>query len=99
MKITIEIPLPMATINRMLAMHPWERKKYRDFVHHAVSELSTIETDSSTPIISTPKQPLTKLWHSEFLQVIRPNASRKSLIAKLKSDAKSLKKPSSKSKK
>lgn len=99
MKVRVTIPIPMATINRMLAMHHWERKKYRDFVHFAVSELSTIETDSLTQTTLMPRQPSTSLWHLEFLQTIRPNKSRQLLIRKLKSEAKPRKRPSSKSKK
>lgn len=95
MKIKVTIPIPMATINRLLAMHHWERKTYRDFVHFAVSELSTIETDSLTPTISTPKRRSTELWNLEFLETIRPSKSRKLLIRRLKA---AKKKPSSKSK-
>lgn len=37
--LTIELPFAMPTLNRLLAMHHWEHKKYRDMIQHAVYEL------------------------------------------------------------
>lgn len=33
----IELPFPLPTWNRILAMHHWERKKLRDQIHQMVT--------------------------------------------------------------
>ena len=38
-EITIELPIPLPTWNRLLAMHPWERKKCRDMIHSFVGKV------------------------------------------------------------
>ena len=96
MKVRIEIPLPMPTWNRILAMHPWERKKLRDLMHHAVSLSITYGADWPIWTEFQSKRVSTDLFTEMYLQTIRPSKSRKSTIDKLKA---SQKPPSSKSKK
>ena len=84
----IEIPLPMPTWNRMLAMHPWERKKLRDLLHHAVSLSITHGLDWPTSTVFLGKPCSTELFTLEYLQTIRPSKSRKSRIDKLKASEK-----------
>ena len=36
LSIRIVLPFPLPTWNRVLAMHPWARKKMRDMIHEAV---------------------------------------------------------------
>lgn len=83
-ELTIEIPLPMPTWNRMLAMHPWERKKLRDLLHHAVSLSITYGSDWPISTDYQGKPCSTELFTAEYLQTIRPSASRKLLIRKLR---------------
>ncbi|QDV78049.1 hypothetical protein [Botrimarina mediterranea] len=87
-ELTIEIPLPMPTWNRMLAMHPWERKNLRDFLHHAVSLSLTYGSDWPTVTEYRGKRWSMELWLASYYQTIRPNTSRKQLIAKLRATEK-----------
>lgn len=84
----VRLPFPLPTWNRLLAMHHWERKKLRDWIHHAVSISIRAGTDSLTPMESAQRLQSTGLSLLEYYQMIRPNASRKSLLAKRKSDHK-----------
>lgn len=83
-QITIELPIPMPTWNRILQMHPWERKKLRDYIHHAVSTSYTYGTDWPTVTEFQGKRLSTELFMLEYFQMIRPNKSRKQLIASKK---------------
>mgnify|MGYP006910771500 CR=1 FL=1 len=38
MKVRIELPYPLPLWNRILAMHPWSRKKLRDLIHSFVQD-------------------------------------------------------------
>ena len=85
-RIVIEIPVPMPTWNRLLAMHPWERKKCRDLIHLFVSLSITHGPDWPTLTDYQGKQQSTDLLKMEYLQTIRPNKSRKSAISKAKAE-------------
>lgn len=81
---TIEIPLPMPTWNRLLAMNKWQRMKLRHYIHHAVFMSITYGSDWPTVMEFQGRPYSTELWKLEFYQMIRPNTSRKSQIASLK---------------
>ena len=87
-KLRIEIPLPMPTWNRILAMQHFERIKLREYLHHAVSMSITHGRDWPTSMVFRSKQYSTELFRLEYLQTIRPNTSRKSAIRKLKAGMK-----------
>jgi Holliday junction resolvase RusA-like endonuclease len=46
-KLTITLPIPMPTWNRILAMHPWERMKLRHLIHQFVLHSTTTASDSA----------------------------------------------------
>ena len=82
MRYQIEIPLPMPTWNRILAMHHWERVKLRHLLHLFVSLSITHGSDWPTWTVFQGKRRSMDLLKLEYLQTIRPNKSRKSAIAK-----------------
>lgn len=84
----IEIPLPMPTWNRILAMQHFERMKLRDLIHTFVSLSATHGSDWPTSTDYQGKRQSTDLLKLEYLQTIRPNKSRKSAITKLKANLK-----------
>ena len=92
--IRIELPYPLPTWNRILAMNPWQRKKLRDMIHASLSALSVIESCDTTLTVYRPKQSWTALYMLEYLQTIRPNSSRKSALKAIRAEKKE---PSSKS--
>lgn len=86
--LTIELPVPMPTWNRILAMHHFERKKLRDLVHKFVSLSITHGASWPTSTDFQGRQRSTDLLRLEYLQVIRPNKSRKSTIDSVKASLK-----------
>lgn len=72
----IVLPVAMPTWNRVLAMHPYERKKLRDMLHKIVA-------DSVNGVDQTELEAL------EYLQCIRPNKTRKAEIKRIKDSMKS----------
>ena len=88
MMMTITLPVPMPTWNRILAMHPFARKKLRDLLHLFISPPITYGDDCPTSTDFQGKQQSTDLLQLEYLQTIRPNKSRKLLIANLKAKLK-----------
>jgi hypothetical protein len=84
----IEIPLPMPTWNRILAMQHFERMKLRDLLHEFVSLSITYGSDWPTSTDYQGKRQSTDLLKLEYLQTIRPNKSRKCVISKLKASLK-----------
>ena len=86
----IELPIPMPTWNRILAMHHWERMKLRHLLHLFVSLSITHGSDWPTWTDFQGKRQLTELLLLDYLQTIRPNKSRKSAIVKLKARQKEL---------
>lgn len=86
--LTIELPVPMPTWNRILAMQHFERMKLRDLIHKFVSLSHIHGSDWPTSTDYQGKQQSTDLLKLEYLQAIRPNKSRKSIIAKLKASLK-----------
>jgi len=87
-KLTIELPVPMPTWNRILQMHPWQRMELRHLLHLFVSLSITYGTDWPTSTVYQEKQRSTDLLMLEYLQLIRPSKSRKSAIARLKGPSK-----------
>lgn len=83
-RMQIEIPLPMPSWNRLLAAHFWERKKIVDLLHLFVSLSITYGHDWPTSTTFQGKRCSTDLLRLEYLQLIRPNKSRKSAIRRLK---------------
>ncbi len=87
-KLEIELPIPMPTWNRILQMQHFERMKLRDLVHEFVSLSITYGSDWPTLMDYQGKQRSTDLLKLEYLQTIRPNKSRKLIIANLKASLK-----------
>lgn len=87
-QLTIEIPLPMPTWNRVLAMHPWERMNLRHFLHHAVSLSLTYGSDWPTQTEYQGKLWSMDLWLASYYGTIRPSKSRKLRIVKLRATEK-----------
>lgn len=71
MTMTITIPLPMPTWNRILAMQHFERMKLRDLLHHAVSISITCGSDWPTWTVYQSRRLSTGLFTLEYLQTIR----------------------------
>ncbi len=86
--LSVELPIPMPTWNRILAMQHFERMKLRDLLHLFVSLSLTHGSDWPTSTDFQGKQRSTDLLKLEYLQAIRPNKSRKSVISKLKASLK-----------
>jgi len=84
-EIRIVLPVPLATWNRLLAMNQWERKKYRDWIHRAVSISIHDGTGWPTRMVSRGKLQLMGLSIAEYFQMIRPGTFRKSRTANPKS--------------
>jgi hypothetical protein len=87
-KLEIELPIPMPTWNRILAMQHFERAKLREYLHHAVWCSLTYGPDWPTRMDFRGKQYSTALFLQEYFQMIRPNKSRKLAIAKLRAGLK-----------
>lgn len=87
-RLTITLPIPMPTWNRILAMQHFERMKLRDLIHRFVSLSFTHGSDLPTSTVFQGKPRLMDLLLLEYLQTIRPNKSRKLCIAKLKASRK-----------
>jgi len=73
-------PYPLPTWNRILAMHPWQRKQLRDLLHLSISGLSVIERQTTTQTEYRLKPYWTALLELEYLQMIRPSKSNKSRL-------------------
>ena len=95
-RMTIELPIPLPTWNRILAMNQWDRMRLRDLIHHFVSLSITHGSDWPTWTDYQGKRQSTDLLRLEYFQMIRPNKSRRSTIDSLKGRKR---RPSSKSKK
>ena len=87
-EIRIVLPVPLATWNRLLAMNQWERKKYRDWIHRAVSISIHSGTGWPTRTVSAEKLQSTGLSMQEYLRMIRPGTLKKSAIPRRKSGQK-----------
>lgn len=72
----IELPFPLPTWNRLLAMNHWERKKCRDLIHRmtCISIQSGVGLPTSTEYQR--KQPSMELCRLEYLAMIRPSGSK-----------------------
>lgn len=81
-KLEIELPIPMPSWNRLIAMHFWERKKCRDLIHAFVLHFCTPENESLT-LITYQGKPRSMVWLQQaYLGTIRPSTSRKSRTSK-----------------
>lgn len=87
-ELTIEIPLPMPTWNRLLGMHERTRMVCREYLHHAVLLSLTYGNSWPTTMEFRGRRYSTELFELEYLQMIRPSSSRKSRIAKLRGELK-----------
>lgn len=87
-KLEIELPIPMPTWNRILAMQHFERMKLRDLIHQFVSLSLTHGSDWPTSTEFQGRPQSTDLLKLEYFNAIRPNKSRKLIIAKLKASQK-----------
>lgn len=87
-RLEITLPIPMPTWNRILAMQHFERMKLRHLIHAFVSHSITRGSDLQTSMAYQGRPRSMQLLTLEYLQVIRPNKSRKSDIAKLKASLK-----------
>lgn len=87
-RIEIELPVPLPTWNRILAMHFQARKNLRHLLHQFV--LLSIAHGSDWPMWTTyqGKRVSTELLKLVYLQMIRPSKSRKSDIVKLRAELK-----------
>ena len=87
-QITIKLPFPLITWNRLLAMNKWDRKKYRDMIHDAVSISIREGFDSLTPIQSQERLALMGWSFPKYYQTIRPARLPKLHTARRKYPAK-----------
>lgn len=83
-RLEIVLPVPLPTWNRILAMHHWQRMKVRHLLHLFVSLSYVYGADWPTSTDFQGKQLSTALLRLEYLQLIRPNKSRKCDIAREK---------------
>lgn len=88
---TVILPIPMPTWNRILQMHPMQRKTLRHLIHECVLRSITEGSGWLTRTGSASKQLSMDLWLQRYLQTIRPSKSRKSAISKLRASLKKLK--------
>lgn len=93
-QLVIVLPFAMPTWNRILALQVFQRMRLRHLVHAFVFNSITSGEDWPTQMVCQSKQQSTLLLRLEYLAVTRPRKSRKSVISKLKLDAKKKKKPS-----
>ena len=77
--LTIILPFPLPTWNRILAMHHWERKKFRDLTDQLVSRFIPKGTDARTQTAHALSTSSTVWLVLEYYKMIRPNMSPKSL--------------------
>ncbi len=78
MEIKIRIPFPMPTWNRVLEMHPWERKRLRDWIHRAVFISIRAGTASQTQTGAVINMSSMGLSTQAYFEMIRPRKSCRS---------------------
>lgn len=61
--LVLELPIPLPTWNRILAMHHWERKKLRDLIHEITRRAVSGERSNEIMI-------------QQYLKLIRPKKGR-----------------------
>lgn len=84
-EITIKLPFPLITWNRLLAMNQWDRKKYRDWIHRAVCISIQEGFDSLTWTESVERLQSMGLSLADYYQMIRPKKLPNFRIRKKKS--------------
>lgn len=84
-EIRIVLPFPLITWNRLLAMNQWERKKYRDWIHRAMSICIHEGIGSQIRMVSAGKLQLMGLSIADYYRMIRPSSSQRSATPKKKS--------------
>jgi len=93
MHIQIELPYPLPTWNRILAMNHWQRKKLRDWIHASLLQLQVTDGEDMTLMAYHLKPSWMALFAPEYYQMIRPTKSKKSALKVKSSGKKSRKKP------
>jgi hypothetical protein len=87
-ELILELPFPLPTWNRLLSMHWAVKKKCVDSLHLFVLMSIAFGSDWPTWTVIQSKLYSTELLRQEYLQMIRPNSSRKSVIANLRAEQK-----------
>lgn len=78
----IELPFPLPTWNRLLAMSPWERKKCRDLIHRMTS-MCIVSGENPEILMECQLKPQLMEWlRLEYLAMIRPPGSKVSNLPK-----------------
>jgi hypothetical protein len=85
-EIKIILPFPLPTWNRILAMHPWQRKALRDWIHRAVSICIQDGTGSPIRTVSVERLQSMGLSIQDYYAMIRPNTSNRSRSPRKKSE-------------
>jgi hypothetical protein len=85
----IELPIPMPTWNRILAMQHFERMKLRHLIHHFISLAIAGWPDVSD---YDGKARDTSFLVLEYMQLIRPNKKRKAQLKELRNAMPSMRK-------
>lgn len=83
-RIEIELPIPLPTWNRVLAMHHWERMDCRHLIHLFVSASIRYGSDWPTQMEWRGSMRSTDWLLAKYSQTIRPSKSSKSALAKAK---------------
>ncbi len=97
-KMVLDLPIPMPTWNRLLAMGYHQRKNIRHMIHgyvlDSINQSGSVSpitvSDSATQTDSQLRQLLTVLSSERYLQMTRPSKSRKLHIVKLRAEKREL---------
>ena len=74
-EVKIELPVPLPSWNRVLSMHPYQRKKLRDLLHEMVE-------------LKSEGEEVGELCVREYMVMIRPSAKNKKALSAARSAAK-----------
>lgn len=85
---TIELPIPLPTWNRILGMQHFERMKLRHLLTAFTSTSITSGSDWPTSMEFQGKLCSTQLLRAEYFMMTRPSSSRRLAIRKLKESLK-----------
>ena len=90
MKLTIELPFPLPTWNRILGMNRWERMRLRKCIHLLTSISIADDTGSQTPKDAAQRRLLMDSLKRDYFRMIRPGTSKMSRTRRKKSRLKNL---------
>lgn len=79
---SLELPFPLPTWNRVLAMNHWQRKKLRDLTDGLVSYFVRTATDSLTRTDSAGNMFSIRSSLAAYSKMIRPGTSKASRTGK-----------------